>query len=181
MNERDRLYELFDDYLNTIEFDIYYDEESECYRLQDLQGAYLGGIGGDEFYYLWDVVDRLDTYTSDYYECDLREEIGTHTGKIPEYGEWSELVEIARNTLPPCYWHEIDVFNFVCNEACRDDITLEGFMEWRDKYLNEKWTKKRCSAVAKCTGCKYLDDKDKWGRPMSWCTFHNVSTKGDCI
>lgn len=58
------------EFLNEFDFDYevgYSDEfEKPCWKLIDLQDAYLGNIGDDEFFDIETIVDRLDIYYDDY-------------------------------------------------------------------------------------------------------------------
>ena len=58
------------DFLNCFDFDYEVGSEVEsgepCWKLIDLQDAYLGNIGEDEFDSVESIVDRLDIYYDDY-------------------------------------------------------------------------------------------------------------------
>ena len=58
------------EFLNEFDFDYEVEQSKEfdgsCYKLVDLQGAYLGDIGDDEFFDIETMVDRLDIYYDDY-------------------------------------------------------------------------------------------------------------------
>lgn len=58
------------EFLNEFDFDYEVKHSDEfdkpCWVLIDLQGAYLGNIGDDEFFDIETIVDRLDIYYDDY-------------------------------------------------------------------------------------------------------------------
>jgi hypothetical protein len=57
------------DFLNNFDFDYEVDLDESgypCWKLIDLQDAYLGSIGEDEFNSIGSIVDRLDIYYDDY-------------------------------------------------------------------------------------------------------------------
>lgn len=57
------------DFLNNFDFDyeVSSDEfDNPCWKLIDLQDAYLGNIGEDEFDSVESILDRLDRYYDDY-------------------------------------------------------------------------------------------------------------------
>lgn len=53
------------EFLNEFDFDYEKDQDGN-YKLIDLQGAYLGGIGSEVFTNIPEIVDRLSTYYTDY-------------------------------------------------------------------------------------------------------------------
>ena len=59
------------EFLNNFDFDYEVVQSEEelgepCWKLIDLQDAYLGSIGTDEFFDIEGIIDRLDIYYDDY-------------------------------------------------------------------------------------------------------------------
>ena len=57
--------ELFSRFLSTLDFELVWNKDG--WSLVDLQGANLGDIESDRFFTAGDIIERLDTYISDYF------------------------------------------------------------------------------------------------------------------
>ncbi|MCI9166504.1 MAG: hypothetical protein HFF64_10975 [Oscillospiraceae bacterium] len=119
MSEKNKWEELFDLFLNTIEFRLV--QYPSGWGLVDRQGANLGDIEHDRSENAAGIIDRLDIYTSDYFASDIEECLGKG-----EFGSWVELLEEARASMTPedlkQYSFDLDILDMICNHP--EDIDL---------------------------------------------------------
>ncbi len=120
MSEKNRYEVLFDEFLNTIEFQLI--KYSDGWGVEDQQGANLGSIEQDRFEDVMSLIDRLDIYTQDYFVKDIEEALGAG-----ESSDWCDLLETAKKKLSSeklkqCAY-ELEILDMICNHP--EEIDLE--------------------------------------------------------
>jgi len=120
MRDKGTFETLFDDFLNTIEFQLV--KHSDGWGLKDKQGANLGDIEQDRFENAAAIIDRLDIYIQDYFVSALEEGLGDE-----QYDDWSLLLEAANEKLSSNdlnqYRFELKILDMICNHP--GEINLE--------------------------------------------------------
>ncbi len=120
MRDKGTFETLFDDFLNTIEFQLV--KYSDGWGVEDQQGANLGDIEQDRFEDAAAIIDRLDIYIRDYFVSDLEEGLGEE-----QYDDWSLLLEAANKKLSSDdlnqYRFELKILDMICNHL--GEINLE--------------------------------------------------------
>lgn len=113
---------LFVEFLDMTEFSLQKridTDDVECYGVEDLQHANLGGIEQDFFYSASDILERMEVYEDDYIVKDILECM-EEEGVAFEYNQWSDLLSY-RSKLP----HNqlgFDFIDMICHHSQDIDI-----------------------------------------------------------
>lgn len=101
MKKQNKWEKLFEEFLECVEFTLVKykttDDEYDPWRwgVHDRQGANLGDIESDRFTCAEDILDRMDTYITDYFYADLEDELNAYEVDL----EWREVPDGATEWL----------------------------------------------------------------------------------
>lgn len=141
MKEQNRWERLFQEFLECVEFALVKyrttDEEYSPWRwgVRDKQYANLGDIESNRFTCAEDILDRMDTYITDYFYADLEDELSAYEvdleeREIPDGAtEWlllrkdAEFVDKNKKYFDNHDW-EFEVLDMIVNHV--DEINLEN-------------------------------------------------------
>ena len=104
MNEKEIRF--FNELLDMYEFEAYKNENGKL-QLNDLQGACLGGICGDEFNDEFEILERMETYHDDYIVELLQEDYDIVLGT---YQEWYDFLKEKNNKE---HYFELNLFSLI--------------------------------------------------------------------
>ena len=124
---------LFEEFLDCVDFTLM--KHTDGWGVHDRQGANLGDIEDDRFEDAEDVLDRMDTYITDYFYADLEDELSVYEVDL-EWREvpsdaigWlllrndAEFAEKNKKYFDNHSW-EFDVLDMITNHE--DEINLEN-------------------------------------------------------
>lgn len=147
MKTQNKWEKLFEEFLECVEFTLVKykttDEEYNPWRwgVRDRQYANLGDIESDRFSCAEDILDRMDTYITDYFYADLEDEISAYGvslewREVPDGAEeWLllrsdvEFVEKYKKYFDNHSW-EFEVLDMIVNHV--DEINLENIFYEED-------------------------------------------------
>lgn len=126
MAEKNRYEELFDSFLNTIEFQLI--KYPDGWGLVDQQDGNLGNIESERFENALLLIDRLDIYIQDYFVSDIEEALGSQ-----QFENWEAMVEAAKERLDSAdlekYRFELDILDMICCHPTKVDLENCDFRE----------------------------------------------------
>ena len=119
MRDKNRWEELFDEFLDLIEFRLA--KYPDGWGLVDRQGADLGDIESDRFDSAVPLIDRLEVYIQDYIVSDIAED-----AECCDYKTWTELLEFVRKNMVEedleRYHFELEVLDMICNHPAEVNL-----------------------------------------------------------
>jgi hypothetical protein len=104
MNKKEKIF--FEELLDMYEFETYKNENGKL-QLNDLQGACLGGICGEEFSNEYEILERMEIYHDDYILRILEEDYDI---SFDTYQEWYDFLKDKNDKKD---YFELNLFSLI--------------------------------------------------------------------